>query len=128
VIGNNGRIKAIYGTGKISGWQYYQQSKWSHQDFEVNVQNKKRKFFGYQHLAETGDWQRALPTNRCIDITERKKATEDLEKSKQSANDSNATLRKSELSLVKSNDTFLNYLIITAEYQYVRKKVVNILM
>jgi hypothetical protein len=47
-----------------------------------------------------------------LDITERKKATEDLKKSKQSANDFNATLRKSELSLVKSNDTFLNYLII----------------
>jgi PAS domain-containing protein len=38
-----------------------------------------------------------------IDITERKKATEDLEKKH---NDFNATLRKSELSLVKSNDTF----------------------
>jgi PAS domain-containing protein len=38
-----------------------------------------------------------------LDITERKSSTE---KSKQSANDLNATLRKSELSLVKSNDTF----------------------
>jgi hypothetical protein len=44
-----------------------------------------------------------------------------LEK-KQSANEFNATLKKSELSLVKSNNTFLNYLIIIlAEYQYAKE-------
>jgi hypothetical protein len=56
-----------------------------------------------------------------LDITERKKATEDLKK--KNANDFNATLRKSELSLVKSNDTFLYLIIILAEYQYVQKKI-----
>jgi PAS domain-containing protein len=40
-----------------------------------------------------------------LDITERKKATEDLKVNK-ALTTSNATLRKSELSLVKSNDTF----------------------
>jgi hypothetical protein len=40
-----------------------------------------------------------------LDITERKKATEDL-KANKALTTSNATLRKSELSLVKSNDTF----------------------
>jgi hypothetical protein len=41
-----------------------------------------------------------------LDITERKKATEDLKKANKALTTSNATLRKSELSLVKSNDTF----------------------
>jgi hypothetical protein len=41
-----------------------------------------------------------------LDITERKKATEDLKKTNKALTTSNATLRKSELSLVKSNDTF----------------------
>jgi hypothetical protein len=63
-----------------------------------------------------------LPTNRWH-RHHRTQERQKIWKSKQSANTSNATLRKSELSLVKSNDTFLNYLIIIlAEYQYVRKE------
>jgi hypothetical protein len=63
VIGKTTRIKAIYGTGKISGW-YYQQTNEVIKDFEVNVQKKKEIRF-INIFAETGDWQRALPTNRC---------------------------------------------------------------
>jgi hypothetical protein len=64
-----------------------------------------------------------LPTNRYPSPNARKR--QKIWKNKQSAN-FQCNVKKSELSLVKSNDTFLNYLIIIlAEYQYVRRKVVN---
>jgi precorrin isomerase len=99
------RIKAIYGTGKYRVDHIINQSNEVIKDFEVNVQKKKEIRFDINIFAETEIDNEPCLLIVALDITERKKATEDLKKNK-TLTTSNATLRKSELSLVKSNDTF----------------------
>jgi ArsR family metal-binding transcriptional regulator len=49
VIGKTTRIKAIYGTGKISVDNIINQANEVIKDFEVNYKKKEIRF-GYQHL------------------------------------------------------------------------------
>jgi hypothetical protein len=69
------RIKAIYGTGKYRVDHIINQSNEVIKDFEVNVQSKKEIRFDINILLKL-----RLTTTVALDITERKKATEDLKK------------------------------------------------